>query len=175
MIYSASYFERKRHHGKLLSISRSVPQGFRVHGRLDFFVPGADLLRDWKKKSIDQAEYTNRYREQIRANLKPIKAWLASLNPQEDMTLLCWERSGIDQTLKRWQETGEWKEQRPFCHRNLAIKLVEKFRPDCYGGTDAINYPMPVCWKCLSLVIPALITEGYDDAHYCPKCRTWTK
>ena len=68
MLYTASYFEPQRHHGKLISISRSIPQNFRINSRLEFFIPSADLLRDWKAK-------------------------------------------------------------RPFCHRNLAIKLVEKFRP----------------------------------------------
>jgi hypothetical protein len=118
-------------------------------------------------KRIDQEEYTNRYREEIRANLKAIKAWLERLDSREHQTLLCWEHSGRDETLKRSPKT--------FSHRNLAIKLVEKFRPDCYGGQDVINYPMPVCRQCLSKVIPALITEGYDDAHYCPKCLAWTK
>jgi hypothetical protein len=176
VIYTASYSERNRHHGQLISISRSIPQGFRIDGRLEFFVPSADLLRDWKEKRINsEEEYTNRYREQIRAHLKPIKTWLENLDPRQDQTLLCWERSGIDETLKRWQKTGQWHEKRPFCHRNLVIKLVEKFRPDCYGGMDVINYPMPVCRNWLTQVIPALITEGYDDAHYCPKCQSWTQ
>lgn len=174
MIYSASYFEPNRHHGQLISISRSLPQGFRVDGRLEFFVPNTDLLRSWKEKLIGEEEYTNRYREQIKANFKTIKTWLSNLDPKVDMTLLCWERSGIDETMKRWQE-GQWHEEHPFCHRNLALKLVQKFRPDCYGGTDVLNLTMPVCRECLSEVIPALITEGYDDANYCPKCRTWTK
>jgi hypothetical protein len=175
VLYTASYFEPQRHHGKLISISRSIPQNFRVHGRLEFFIPSTDLLRDWKVKRIDEAEYTNRYREQIKANLKPIKAWLERLDTREDQTLLCWEKSGMDETLKRWQETGKWDEERPFCHRNLVIKLVEEFRPDCYGGQDVINYPMPICQQCLTKVIPALVTEGYDDAHYCPKCQAWTQ
>jgi hypothetical protein len=145
MIYTASYFETNRHHGQLISISRSIPKWFRVDGRLEFFIPSADLLRDWKGKRIDEAEYTNRYREQIKANLKLIKAWLERLDPKEDQTLLCWEKSGINETLKRWQQMGKWQQERPFCHRNLAIKLVEKYRPDCYGGQDVINYPMPVC------------------------------
>ena len=71
MLYTASYFEPQRHHGKLISISRSIPQNFRIHGRLEFFIPSADLLRDWKAKRIGEEEYTNRYREQIKANLKP--------------------------------------------------------------------------------------------------------
>ena len=80
MIYTASYFETNRHHGQLISISRSIPKGFRVDGRLEFFIPSADLLRDWKEKLINQEEYTNRYREQIKANLKLIKAWLERLD-----------------------------------------------------------------------------------------------
>ncbi|MGH2413732.1 MAG: hypothetical protein ACRDEA_08580 [Microcystaceae cyanobacterium] len=121
MIYTASYFESNRHHGKLISISRNIPKGFRVDGVIEFFIPHISLLKDWKAKAIDQEDYTNRYREQIRANLKTIKAWLEGLDPGKEQTLLCWEKSGIDETLKRWQETGQWKEERPFCHRNLAI------------------------------------------------------
>lgn len=182
MIYTASYFEPHRYHGQLLSISRTVPQGFRVDGRLEFFVPSADLLRSWKEKRIGEQEYTNRYREQIKANFKTIKTWLSTLDPKVDMTLLCWERNGIDETMKRSLKArlrrgqeGKWHEEHPFCHRNLAIKLVEKFRPDCYGGTDVLNVTLPVCRECLNEVIPALITDGYDDANYCPKCKTWTK
>ena len=175
MIYTASYFERNRHHGLLISISRSVPQGFQVDGRLEFFIPSADLLRDWKSNRLDEQGYTNRYREQVRSNFKAIKAWLSTLDPKEDMTLLCWERSGIDETLRRWEQTGEWREQKPFCHRNLVIKLVQKFRPHCYGGKDVLKMSLPVCPKCLSEVAPALISEGYDDAHYCSKCKIWTK
>ncbi|ACK70822.1 conserved hypothetical protein [Gloeothece citriformis PCC 7424] len=168
MIYTASYFEPHRHHGQLFSISRSVPQGFRVDGRLEFFVPNANLLQDWKQKRINEEEYINRYREQIKTNFKAIKAWLSDLNPKKHITLLCWERSGVDETLKRWEETGQWKEEQPFCHRNLAIKVIQKFRPDCYGGRDILHVTMPVCQNCLSEVIPGSIIEGFDDAHYCP-------
>ena len=63
MIYTASYFEPHRHHGKRLSISRSIPAGFQVEGRLEFLIPHADLLKAWKTKWINETEYTNRYRE----------------------------------------------------------------------------------------------------------------
>jgi hypothetical protein len=164
MIYSASYFESPRHHGQLLSISRSVPDGFRVDGTLDFFVPSADLLKAWKKKLIDEDGYTARYREQIKANFNPIKAWLSELKPQKDATLMCWERSGAEERIS----------PRPFCHRNLVMKIVQKYRPDCYGGSDVINLPMPICAKCRTEVIPALIWEGFDDRHYCTNCKVWT-
>jgi hypothetical protein len=56
MIYTASYFEPHRHHGKRLSISRSIPAGFRVEGRLEFLIPSADLLQAWKAKRINETE-----------------------------------------------------------------------------------------------------------------------
>jgi hypothetical protein len=175
MIYPASYFEPRRHHGKRISISLTAPKGFKLDGRLEFFVPSARLLEDWKNRKIGEEEYTARYREQTRANLKVIKAWTASLDPAKDMTLLCWEKSGIDETLKRWEETGKWKEERHFCHRNLVMKLVRQYRPDCYGGTDILNVALPLCPDCSSEVIPALLDDKYNDACYCQNCRTWTK
>ncbi|MDV3002631.1 MAG: hypothetical protein N5P05_004286 (plasmid) [Chroococcopsis gigantea SAG 12.99] len=174
MIYSASYFESQRHHGQLISISRSIPKGFRVNGTLNFFVPSADLLKDWKEKLIDEEAYTARYREQIKANFKIIKGWLSELKPEKDATLLCWERSGAEETIKTLEETGRWQKTQPFCHRNLVIKLVQKYRPDCYGGTDVNNLSLPICAKCRTEIIPAFITEGFDDRHYCTKCQTWT-
>jgi uncharacterized protein YeaO (DUF488 family) len=175
MIYTASYFESNRHHGRLISISRSVPKGFKVDGRLDFFVPSAELLSRWKAQEINEEQYTELYRAQIKQNFKAIKAWLSSLDPQKDMTLLCWEKSGIDETLKQWQETGVWKEEKPFCHRNLAIKMVQRFRQDCYGGTDVLSMKLPLCPQCLNEVAPSFLSAGYDDAHYCSHCRSWTK
>lgn len=63
MIYTASYFQPENHHGKLISISRSEPKGFKVDGKLGLF-----------------------------------------------------------------------------CHRNLAIAFVERYRPDCYGGRDVPRF-----------------------------------
>ncbi|MEG3437798.1 hypothetical protein V0288_11775 [Pannus brasiliensis CCIBt3594] len=175
MIYTASYFEPHRHHGKRLSISRTAPKGFKLDGRLEFFVPSAGLLEDWKNQKIGEEEYTARYREQIKANLPLIQTWIARLDPAKDMTLLCWERSGIDETLKRWEETGKWQEERHFCHRNLAIQFVRKYRPDCYGGTDILKVDLPLCHDCLTEVIPAVMGDTLPDSCFCPKCRKWTK
>lgn len=183
MIYTASYFEENCHHGRLISISRSEPKRIRIHDKLDFLVPSAELLRDWKSNLIDVAGYTARYREEVRQNWKSVKTWLNSLDPVEDQTLLCWEGSGIDETLKRWQETGQWREEQPFCHRNLAIKLVERYRPDCYGGRDVLLVPKLLCDSCNQPVIPALIPNPpqspdeipYAGAHFCPQCRSYTR
>ncbi len=118
MIYTASYFQPENHHGKLLSISKSEPRRFQVDGKLYFFAPSEGLLLDYKAKKIDNESYTDQYRKQMRLVLSQIGDWLRSLKPEEDITLLCWEKKGY------------------FCHRNLVIKFVEKYRPDCFGGCD---------------------------------------
>lgn len=75
MLYTASYFEPVHHHGRLLSISRSVPKGFRVDGKLDFLAPNAQLLKDWKAKSIDEAAYCQRYRLQLKESWQQVSDW----------------------------------------------------------------------------------------------------
>jgi uncharacterized protein YeaO (DUF488 family) len=118
MIFTASYFQGENHHGKRISISRSEPRGAVTDGKLWLFVPDASLLADYRAGRLDERGYTARYREQVRRQFPKIKAWLDALDPDEDLTLLCWEKAG------------------DFCHRNLAIKFVERYRPDCFGGKD---------------------------------------
>ena len=118
MIYTACYHWRNHHHGLKISISQTIPEGFKVDGSLSFFKPSAYLLNAFKKKTINQDGYIDRFREEIRQNLPHIKLWMTTIKPEEDMTLLCHEPPG------------------QFCHRNLILKLVEKYRPDCLGGAD---------------------------------------
>jgi hypothetical protein len=118
VIYSASYFQSENHHGSRISISRSEPPKIAVDGKLAIFVPEQSILFDYKHGRIDTEGYINRYREQMRRSLPQIRAWLDGLDPSVDMTLLCWEKAG------------------QFCHRNLAIAFVERYRPDCFGGRD---------------------------------------
>jgi uncharacterized protein YeaO (DUF488 family) len=150
-IYTASYFEPEFHHGKLISISRSQPKGFRVAGNLPFLAPSVKLLEAWKQQKVDEAGYVQRYREQIAASWITVKGWLDALKPAEDSTLLCWERQG------------------EFCHRNLVAHFVQKHRPDCYGGRDIVRVGMPECKKCSAEVILGL------DSSYCPRCQEWTR
>jgi hypothetical protein len=118
VIYTASYFEPHNHHGSRISISRSEPHKIAVDEKLAIFVPEQRILSDYKRGSIDIEGYINRYREQMRRSFPHIRAWLDSLDPSVDMTLLCWEKPG------------------QFCHRNLAIAFVERYRLDCFGGRD---------------------------------------
>ena len=117
MIYTASYFTPEHHHGLKISISRSEPKNIVVLGYLNMFAPSLALLNQWKKGMSEQ-EYIDIYREEMRRKWYHIDFWLTRLKPEEDQTLLCWEKKG------------------QFCHRNLVIKFVEKYRPDCYGGMD---------------------------------------
>lgn len=149
MLYTASYQEPAYHHGLLLSISHSIPKGFKADGKLEFLMPNTDLLFDWKGLRLSEAEYIQHYREQIKSSWQEVKAWLDNLDPKQNQTLLCWEPKG------------------KFCHRNLVALLVQKYRPDCFGGCDVIRVEMPLCKHCGSKMIPGL------DANYCGSCNIW--
>ncbi len=151
MLYTASYFEPKHHHGRLLSISRSVPKSFKVDGKLEFLAPNAQLLKDWKAKSIDEAEYCQRYRLQLKESWQQVSSWLKSLNVNTTATLLCYERQGA------------------FCHRNLVAKLVAKHRSDVFSGCDVKRVTIPQCSVCQTELTVGL------DANFCSGCRTWRK
>lgn len=151
MLYTASYFEPEHHHGRLLSISRSVPKGSKVDDKLDFLAPNTQLLNDWKAKSIDEAAYCERYRAQLKDSWQQVSDWLAGLDASTTATLLCYEPSGA------------------FCHRNLVAKLVAKHRPDVFSGSDVRRVKIPKCSLCQAELIVGL------DACFCPSCRTWKR
>ena len=57
------------------------------------------------------------------------------------MTLLCWESNDINKIVtKPVAIVEEEAKERLFCHRNLTIKWVQKFRTDCSRGMEVINY-----------------------------------
>jgi len=128
MLYTASYRQKENHWGELISISRAVPRNFKVNGSIPFLAPSQALLDLWKRTK-NEHQYTDRYREELRRHWggsiesdSAISNWLRGLSPKIDQTLLCWEPAG------------------EFCHRNLVIQFVKKYRPDCYGGQDVSNH-----------------------------------
>lgn len=149
MLYTASYFQTTNHHGRLISVSRTIPKDFEIDGKLSFFAPQQDLLADWKEKKITPEIYQEQYRNQIKHCWEQVKAWLAKLDPNQDATLLCWEAKG------------------KFCHRNLIAQLVRKHRPDCFGGCDILYLEPERCLKCNTKTYVGL------DASFCPSCRVW--
>ncbi len=151
MLYTVSYFEPQHHHGLKIAVSRTIPRGFKVDGSLLFLAPSSDLLNDWKAQKIDESGYIQRYREQIKDNWIEVKLWLDSLNSKQRLTILCYEKAGS------------------FCHRTLIIKLVKKYRPDCFGGCDVLRFELPLCQNCSTELIPGL------DSNFCPVCRVYSR
>jgi uncharacterized protein YeaO (DUF488 family) len=116
MIYT-SYF-RGPTIGDRISISRSIPKGYAVADKWTVFQPSKELLQAWKKSAQDEAawaEYVAGYRALLRLRRDELIA-LAANPPQEDVTLLCWEKD-CDR-----------------CHRSLVGKWIAHFLPALWGG-----------------------------------------
>jgi hypothetical protein len=79
------------------------------------------MLRKAKVQKIPDELYLKLYRLELNESFAEIEQWLTSLRPEKDKTLLSWEAAGV------------------FSHRNLVLKFIEKYRPDCYGGADVLN------------------------------------
>jgi uncharacterized protein YeaO (DUF488 family) len=124
MIFTASYHQPAHHHGDRISISLSIPKGFQIDGELPFFKPTWEMLNFWKASAQDDAawaEYEAQYRALLKTREPEVKEWLNSLprsRPLPHLTLLCHEKNDH------------------YCHRRLAAKVVEKYRPDLWGDRD---------------------------------------
>lgn len=111
MIYTSRY--NSKIIGAAISISLYPPKGFQGQ-HLHILAPTPEVLNNYKL-DLDWDKYVTGYRENVVSRMPQIKAWLDSLTPEENVTLLCYEK-------------GE------YCHRHLVQKLVEKHRPDLWGG-----------------------------------------
>ncbi|MBD2019399.1 DUF488 family protein [Leptolyngbya sp. FACHB-36] len=128
-IYTASYFAPDTHHGKLIAISRSLPADGPIAERLDLFAPTVDLLKFWKHSAQDDAAWVEyeAWFWSLMGDRKPeILEWLHRVSADEDMTLLCWEKTDDR------------------CHRRLVGRLIQKRRSELWGGESvAIVSPPP--------------------------------
>ena len=97
--------------GKVYSLALGYPKNVGVRNRVSCLAPTWKLVTAYKKRQIDEAEYTAQYRQLIKQRWAAVKRWLDSLDADRDMYLCCWERTG-------------------FCHRFLVAKLISKHRPD---------------------------------------------
>ncbi|MEW6034399.1 MAG: DUF488 family protein [Chloroflexota bacterium] len=75
-------------------------------------IPDWSLVKAFKQGRVSQTEYEIEYRSGLQQRWSEVSAWLASLSPDEDVTLLCHEREGH------------------FCHRRLVAELVGNCRRD---------------------------------------------
>ncbi len=104
--------------GDRISISKSIPKGYAVADRWAVFQPSKELLQAWKDSAQDESawtEYVAGYRELLRLRRDELMA-LAENPPQNDVTLLCWEKD------------------RDRCHRSLVGKWIAHFLPELWGG-----------------------------------------
>jgi len=121
MIYTASYFSFRHHHGKLISVSRSNPKKFAKIPKLNFFTPSKELLAWWKKSGKTDRDWDNYrdrfFEETIDPNFDKIQNWINQKH-RFDITLLCWEKPG------------------EYCHRNDVGELIAVKLPNLWGGFD---------------------------------------
>jgi hypothetical protein len=113
MINICSFFQlpAQQQGGKVHSLANSWPNGVKVDGMILPLVPPWALVEEYKSGQLTEEGYTTRYRKHLVKNWPAVKRWLDSLDPNKDIYLCCWERTG-------------------FCHRFLVAKLIAKFRPD---------------------------------------------
>ena len=146
MIYTGSLFEKERWIGKPRSISQSQPKGKKVK-EIPILAPSKDLIFNfWNKSAKDESaweDYKSLYKEELKGKWSGVVKWLDSLTPQENLTLLCWEKDSD-------------KEFR--CHRQLVNKIIEKFRPDCYW----LNAPVAPTDRDKWNTLQALDLQGYE-------------
>ncbi len=125
MLYLTGFQNWDKQFGGLISIANSEPPGFKGHiRRLPFLVPDWTTVNLWRqspKTEQDWQAFVATYRVLCKERWDAIARWLETLDPRVDNTLLCWEPRSSR------------------CHRSLVAKIIENYRPDCYGGLDVVN------------------------------------
>ena len=118
MLTFASWYERWNWRGKLMRISNTAgrKKGLKKDvynwGVISCLIPAWELVKAYRAGRITQEEYASAYVCGLQEKRDQVSEWLASLKPDEDVTLLCHEKEG------------------EFCHRLLVAELVNKRRPD---------------------------------------------
>jgi len=105
--HTASFFDKKNHHGICFSIAMSQPEQFSFP-QLKMLVPDTKTLSLFRSKRIGEEIYARRYTRETLVSLRPktLIEKIRKLCPNievTDVTLLCWEPSGT------------------FCHRQLVM------------------------------------------------------
>ncbi|GIW59583.1 MAG: hypothetical protein KatS3mg087_0649 [Patescibacteria group bacterium] len=129
--------------GKRTSISIHPPKGWKG-GHLQLFAPTKDLLEFWKKSSQDAdawEEYKEQFKAIIQQRMPQVKDWVKGLYSDENVTLLCYPEK--------------------YCHRSLVGLIIEKHRPDCWGGEigDANSAKLTEVYKRLLKMSAPTVTD----------------
>lgn len=115
MIYTSHYYSGKIK-GRAIGISLYPPRDFKGQ-YLQLLAPTREIFRFWKSSACDEEawdEYKKQYKALLISRWPDVKQWLVSLSAEEDMTLLCYKET--------------------YCHRHLVGLLIEKHRPELWGG-----------------------------------------
>ena len=98
MLYTASFYHSEHWEGTLYRISRAQPPGQTTKREPQpFLYPSRRLLDEYRNGSVNFDGLIFRYREELETNYNweaDFQDWLDSLNPKQDLTLLCFEPSG---------------------------------------------------------------------------------
>ncbi len=118
-IWTASWFTQLPLNFVRVGISRGVPRGMSGYRRYRQLEPGR-----WFR-SCSAAEYVQRYRDEILADLDPhrVVRKLATLSEGRPIALLCWEQAGI-----------EW------CHRGIVAYWLGR-----HTDAEIREYGFPDC------------------------------
>lgn len=126
------------HHGKLYSISASVPNGFEIE-TIDAFVPTWSLINRWKStvnahkvghasdSSLESewGAYTANFKKLLSDRSRIIEKLISKLAIQ-DCTLLCWEKN-----------TALYHQ----CHRHIVSDHIRALSHKLWGGEIAERTP----------------------------------
>lgn len=108
MIYTGYYNRLKEYDAaglKTVSISKTIPKGLVVYGKIPELSPDDSILWRYKNKEIDEMEYTSRYLDQL--------DWIGIRN-----ILLKIHHFGNDVVLLCWEAPDK------FCHRHILADYI---------------------------------------------------
>jgi hypothetical protein len=109
MIILASLNDKAAHRGTVYATTMRPIEGLPL---IECLRPTFELVHGFKYWGKTAEWYTEGYRRLLQQRWPQVKAWLDSLTPDEDITLVCYCR------------------QDGFCHRRLVARLITKWRPD---------------------------------------------
>lgn len=111
-VYLASVYATESHVGQCYCTAVKNMVGHGVTATVDCLVPQWNMVTAYRYKGMSEQEYTRLYFKLLSDRWEAVRPWLKSLDPAEDITLLCWCREG------------------QFCHRKLISRVIGRYRPD---------------------------------------------
>ena len=111
---------------RTVSVARNMPSGVSMP-ELRFLAPLSELGLKVSMTSAGGSPkaYSDAYFAGLRSRRREVEAWLAGLDPGEDLALCCWCNAGFGKAKEQIAEHGTF-----VCHTMLIGKLVRKYRRD---------------------------------------------